>query len=177
MQSPPAKRLKSVPASSGCYAPLVHRSETIRLLRVFSIYGDKAHFKALSYVWGCDEKSHVISIGNHILPITTSLREALIRLRDRIKWIDAICINQKDDREKEYQIQFMNTIMGEPMVSSFGLDHLPTTLRKFSRCYEKQVAQANLKRKPKELCSICSNVLGSVEYGFATPKMMPNLTN
>ncbi|KAF2627492.1 hypothetical protein BU25DRAFT_431297 [Macroventuria anomochaeta] len=41
---------------------------------------------------------------------------SLIRLRDnsldRILWIDAICINQADDREKEQQIQLMPIIYG-----------------------------------------------------------------
>lgn len=50
------------------------------------------------------------------MPITANLCEALLRLRDRfldrIIWIDAICINQNDDREKEHQIQLMAHIYG-----------------------------------------------------------------
>lgn len=46
--------------------------------------------------------------------MTQNLHAALARLRyslfERIIWIDAVCINQNDDREKEQQIQFMAKI-------------------------------------------------------------------
>jgi len=80
-------------------------------------------YDALSYVWGSSNEPQSIfihernSTNRHDLPITKNLYEALLRLRnrviERIIWIDAICINQKDEREKEQQIQFMAKIYGQ----------------------------------------------------------------
>ncbi|KAK3347179.1 heterokaryon incompatibility protein-domain-containing protein [Lasiosphaeria hispida] len=81
-------------------------------------------YEALSYVWGSAENLQPIYIqpdgdslptgNNHQLHITTNLRIALSYLRDplleRIIWIDAICIDQHNNKEKEQQVQFMANI-------------------------------------------------------------------
>lgn len=71
-------------------------------------------YEALSYVWGSDHGSHSISIDKCYLPIGDNLFVALLHLRDpcieRILWIDAVCINQKDNREKGHQVQAMAKI-------------------------------------------------------------------
>src|SRR5690242_9217515 len=65
---------------------------------------DAVSYEALSYTWGGDELVESIQINNEILRITNNLYWALQYLRlkhqDRILWIDAICINQSDPREK-----------------------------------------------------------------------------
>lgn len=80
-------------------------------------------YDALSYVWGDPSKPQPMfvrkhkSISGHNLQVTRNLHEALLRLRncfvERILWIDAVCINQKDDQEKEQQIQFIARIYGQ----------------------------------------------------------------
>ena len=87
-------------------------------------------YEALSYVWGSEEDQKSICIrtddksdgsstspsarNNHRLLVTGNLHAALLHLRDglleRIMWIDAICINQKDSVEKGRQVQFMAEI-------------------------------------------------------------------
>ncbi|KNG90091.1 hypothetical protein ANOM_002111 [Aspergillus nomiae NRRL 13137] len=71
-------------------------------------------YDALSYVWGDPAKSQVIYIEDGEFKVNQNLHSALRRLRDptfeRILWVDAICINQGDDREKERQIQSMGKI-------------------------------------------------------------------
>jgi hypothetical protein len=87
-------------------------------------------YEALSYVWGSEEDQKSIYIrtddksdgsststsagNNHRLLVTANLYAALLHLRDgvfeRIMWIDAICINQKDSVEKGRQVQFMAEI-------------------------------------------------------------------
>ncbi|KAK3290286.1 ankyrin repeat-containing domain protein [Chaetomium fimeti] len=75
-------------------------------------------YETLSYVWGSEENlKHVyIRSGdkNQRLLVTPNLHAALSHLRDelleRILWIDAICINQKDKVEKGLQVQFMAEI-------------------------------------------------------------------
>jgi hypothetical protein len=74
-------------------------------------------YEALSYVWGGSDKRQSIFIDNQYLAVTLNLHAALLRLRDhdipRIIWVDAVCINQEDEQEKEHQIQFMAKIYGK----------------------------------------------------------------
>jgi len=120
--------------TSSYYQPLL--PESIRLLRLlphedkyapiqcqlfnYSLQGsdNRSHpFDALSYVWGGSNKPQFIFIGEDGLPVTENLHRVLSHLRhhsiERIMWIDAVCINQEDEREKEQQIQFMAKIYGQ----------------------------------------------------------------
>jgi hypothetical protein len=71
-------------------------------------------FEALSYCWGSQEKAHSIYVDSSSLGVTFSLYTALLHLRyrffDRILWMDAVCINQDDNKEKEQQISLMYSI-------------------------------------------------------------------
>jgi hypothetical protein len=73
-------------------------------------------YEALSYVWGDPEETVSIVVNQRRFEVTSNLHSALLRLRDdsleRVLWIDAICINQADDREKEKQIQLIPIIYG-----------------------------------------------------------------
>lgn len=74
----------------------------------------KFPYEALSYAWGDPETSHAIEIDGLDLPVTANLHAALQRLREkrreRLLWIDALCIDQRNDKEKEHQIQLMYQI-------------------------------------------------------------------
>ncbi|KAH8708399.1 heterokaryon incompatibility protein-domain-containing protein, partial [Phaeosphaeriaceae sp. PMI808] len=115
-----------------CYSPLSEKLNIIRLLRLlpsrdepenlrcelfeYTIQvSDGNHpYEALSYVWGGEDKPQSIIIGDQELAITQNLHMALLGLRDReisrIIWVDAVCINQEDEKEKGHQIQFMAAI-------------------------------------------------------------------
>jgi hypothetical protein len=97
-------------------------------------------FDALSYAWGSNHKSFCISVRDveysfngcttgsspsALLPVTASLYEALCRLRElrmqemqgcaevyrnRFFWVDAVCINQVDNDEKNHQVGRMAEI-------------------------------------------------------------------
>ncbi|KAK2007358.1 HET-domain-containing protein, partial [Colletotrichum eremochloae] len=71
-------------------------------------------YEALSYTWGPPELTQEIRVNNKKLPVTENLHEALVRLRhpdrDRILWIDAICIDQTNAREQSHQVQQMGEI-------------------------------------------------------------------
>jgi hypothetical protein len=71
-------------------------------------------YEALSYVWGSLDTTHHINIGDTRLGITENLHEALTHLRlpdeDRIMWVDAICIDQKNVHERSHQVQQMGRI-------------------------------------------------------------------
>ncbi|PVH77578.1 HET-domain-containing protein, partial [Cadophora sp. DSE1049] len=71
-------------------------------------------YEALSYAWGNPNERHSIRCDNGKFDVTVNLFAALKRLRDisveRLLWIDAICINQKDEIEKGAQVQQMAEI-------------------------------------------------------------------
>ncbi|SCV45633.1 uncharacterized protein FFB14_08767 [Fusarium fujikuroi] len=109
--------------------PLVSGSQCIRVLDVHEsdpADGDRLtgtlrtvdlralpKFTALSYVWG-HGFSQKIACNGCDLNITQSCYEALTSLRDSCRsltiWVDAICINQEDNSEKEQQIVLMGSI-------------------------------------------------------------------
>lgn len=74
-------------------------------------------YKALSYVWGEVDAAYGILLNGQAFPVGKLLWLALYRLRHTIKpqilWIDAICINQKDEVEKATQIRQMGNIYSQ----------------------------------------------------------------
>jgi hypothetical protein len=71
-------------------------------------------YDALSYAWGDTALSHEIMVDDQVMLVTESLQSALLRLHHDpsidFLWVDALCINQADDREKSQQVQRMRSI-------------------------------------------------------------------
>jgi hypothetical protein len=71
-------------------------------------------YSALSYVWGDEHNQRPIQLNDVNTTITANLEKALKQLRAEKKatkfWIDAICINQRDNTEKSGQVQMMGEI-------------------------------------------------------------------
>ncbi|RDW77857.1 hypothetical protein BP5796_05709 [Coleophoma crateriformis] len=71
-------------------------------------------FSALSYVWGDPKVTAEITVDGTSIQVTTNLEAALRQIRQSfgqfILWVDAVCINQKDDLEKGQQVQLMGDI-------------------------------------------------------------------
>ncbi|KAJ6032628.1 hypothetical protein N7540_003360 [Penicillium herquei] len=74
------------------------------------------HYEALSYLWGAvsQENLEYIFVEGESFRVTSNLAEALRMLRQCDKeatlWIDAFCVNQTDQLEKEEQIPRMGEI-------------------------------------------------------------------
>ncbi|PON27081.1 hypothetical protein TGAM01_v204030 [Trichoderma gamsii] len=106
---------------------------------------DNPEYEALSYCWGPPKPSYeiFIHVNNHnnneanktdqpaespfSFTVGRNLRKALDDLRHqshpRLIWNDAICINQKDNVEKGYQIQLMHEIYSRASTVCAWLDH------------------------------------------------------
>ncbi|KAI0809688.1 heterokaryon incompatibility protein-domain-containing protein [Xylaria sp. FL0064] len=73
-----------------------------------------AEFDALSYLWGTTIVPRRIKVDGTGFYVTYNLFSALRELRrpdrDRLVWIDALCINQSDDAEKSNQVRLMRTV-------------------------------------------------------------------
>ncbi|CAG8957591.1 hypothetical protein HYFRA_00010457 [Hymenoscyphus fraxineus] len=77
---------------------------------------DAPKYEALSYTWGNSQLHSSIQLDNSPFHVTQNLGTALENLRGgevRILWIDAICINQKDDKERSDQVSKMRTIYAQ----------------------------------------------------------------
>lgn len=75
-------------------------------------------YEAISYAWGNVNSEETIVCNGKLLSITSSLAAALRRMRRRIGpprvlWADGICINQKNDSEKEQQVPLMAAIYSQ----------------------------------------------------------------
>jgi len=77
---------------------------------------DAPTYNALSYVWGDQSNPICIKLNGCLFPVGINLYLALRRLRSLAKdvpavyWVDAICINQKDDEERGHQVSMMRNI-------------------------------------------------------------------
>lgn len=71
-------------------------------------------YEALSYTWGPIAGHHSIVVNDQKMSITANLYLALKSLRyphsDRILWIDAVCINQSNVKERNHQVAQMSDI-------------------------------------------------------------------
>ncbi|KAF7529461.1 hypothetical protein G7054_g9835 [Neopestalotiopsis clavispora] len=78
---------------------------------------DRLPYDALSYAWGDPTNVMLITCNDQSLRIPANLYVALQFLRhrtdDRILWVDALCINQKNKTERGHQVEKMSRIFSE----------------------------------------------------------------
>ncbi|PMD37703.1 HET-domain-containing protein, partial [Hyaloscypha variabilis F] len=78
-----------------------------------SIYGNVA-YQCLSYTWGTDEKTSELTLNGMTIAIRKNLENALRGLRNETSkttiWIDAICIDQRNVKERSRQVSRMHQI-------------------------------------------------------------------
>jgi hypothetical protein len=67
-------------------------------------------FEAVSYVWGTGGLVRTISVDGRRLDVTESAYSIMTRRRQRLLWIDQVCINQNDLVEREAQVRIMGEI-------------------------------------------------------------------
>ena len=81
--------------------------------------GQAPPYTALSYAWhngttAVDSDDKTVECNGLSVHVSSNLYAALRRLRDTENpvpvWVDSICINQEDDRERTHQVQMMRDI-------------------------------------------------------------------
>lgn len=114
------------------YKKLARNQRNIRLLRLLpgkpedrkircelhecSLLDAAGHYKALSYVWGSDvpDDDHEVCCNGVTVPVTLNLYSALHNLRDPTTiltiWVDSLCIDQGNERERTRQVRMMREI-------------------------------------------------------------------
>lgn len=83
-----------------------------KLINVASSW--RTRYEALSYTWGDESIRETIIVNGLRTSVTKNLHSALVNLRftqrQRVLWVDALCINQDDTEERDNQVQKMGTI-------------------------------------------------------------------
>lgn len=114
------------------YKKLAPNRRNIRLLRLLpgkpedrqircqlhecSLLDAAGHYKALSYVWGNDvpDDEQVVYCNDVLVHVTLNLYSALHNLRDTTTvltiWVDSLCIDQGNERERTRQVRMMREI-------------------------------------------------------------------
>ncbi len=74
-------------------------------------------YEALSYMWGSEEDPMILEIDGHQLSVRNNLWQALKQLRPkegkRIMWVDALCIDQENNKERNHQVEQMSKIFAQ----------------------------------------------------------------
>jgi hypothetical protein len=132
--------------------PISQGSTCIRLLRVLAAPAkepdapiccelfveelkDKPEYSAMSYVWGRKAPSPKYVFCNGVaLAVTDNCFAGLQNLRSRLDsyviWINALCINQEDDHDKEQQIPLMDSIYANAAITYIWLGEGDATTTK-----------------------------------------------
>ncbi|KAF2431460.1 hypothetical protein EJ08DRAFT_587342, partial [Tothia fuscella] len=111
------KPSQDVAAALDC--ELIHESRS----EIMTDFGLDRNYEAVSYTWGytwspshfseklfCDGMTAFLSITPVVDMMLRHLRK---KYRTRRLWIDAVCLNQNDNQEKEVQVQCMDQIYHE----------------------------------------------------------------
>ncbi|OAK95978.1 hypothetical protein IQ06DRAFT_258054 [Phaeosphaeriaceae sp. SRC1lsM3a] len=105
--------------------PLRCRIKTSKPISVYSVDETRSPYAAVSYTWATEDgdasktqRIHICSGDDReqwaYLDVTANCEHALQQLRDehseRVVWIDSVCINQKDLKERNMQVSGMDFI-------------------------------------------------------------------
>lgn len=94
--------------------PSFHRNTRIECRLEQTSLDSETKYEALSYVWGPPGNEYTISVDNRETWVRPNLFNALQELRSKFSvrtlWIDALCINQNDDTERNHQVSGVGDI-------------------------------------------------------------------
>ena len=105
-------------------------------------------YTALSYTWGSTNRPCEIVVNGEKMTVTThaylALRDLRYQEEDRFIWIDAICIDQNDVKERRHQIRQMGLIYSTAERVLIWLGE-PTYSTNFAMRYIQQLEKEGLK--------------------------------
>ncbi|KAK1751248.1 heterokaryon incompatibility protein-domain-containing protein [Echria macrotheca] len=137
---------------------------------------DAAPFDAISYRWGASsEKTKVLDFGGKILPIPASAHEIIWNRaslwRTRLMWIDAICIDQEDQNDKNQQVGLMRDIYNKADRTIVWLGEAPDVVLAFNFLNE-MLVQINLSKDNLELATMGLKRINDANPKWAALKRM-----
>ena len=126
---------------------------------------DNPRYEALSYAWGDPKITCAIELHNVQWEVTTNLETGLRHLRgnvnEKVLWIDAICIDQGSNEEKNYQVPMMKTIYANASivrvwlgVGTEGSDEAMRVLDELGHGSPPRLANIRIDGRPLDMGSI-----------------------
>jgi hypothetical protein len=77
----------------------------------------RPYFATLSYAWGDPKPVRQIRCRDTLVRVTQSLHDAMVYIRHlrmpRLVWVDFLCIDQANSKEKSRQVQRMHLVFGQ----------------------------------------------------------------
>lgn len=127
----------------------LHGTNSIRVIKIFPALkrdspiiidlseftlNSSIEYEALSYTWDDQKPTRDITCNEKSLFVTDNIFQAIRQLRSRkarkrMLWIDAICINQKDQAEKTSQVSMMGNIYARAQRVNVWLSHSTEAMR------------------------------------------------
>ncbi|KAK4497941.1 hypothetical protein PRZ48_010597 [Zasmidium cellare] len=81
----------------------------------------------VSYCWGDPRERIPLEVNGHTIFVPPNARDAIVRLRlpseDRVVWIDSVCINQADLKERSLQVRSMGLLYRKAEANYIFLGH------------------------------------------------------
>lgn len=108
---------------------------------------DMLSYNAISYAWGAGPPQHHVMLSGHEFAIRKNLWRFLCqarrstKMRDRLIWIDALCIDQSNNAERTHQVGLMAEIFSRAncvivwLGPSYGDSDLAMQSLRKSECY------------------------------------------
>ncbi|KAH8602297.1 heterokaryon incompatibility protein-domain-containing protein, partial [Bisporella sp. PMI_857] len=89
-------------------------SDPIKCRLVRARFARRPFYEALSYTWGSADQKKQIWLHGQRTDVRSNLWSALFKLRrndkNRLLWVDALCINQRNVNERNHQVALMKEI-------------------------------------------------------------------
>ncbi|KAI9667884.1 MAG: hypothetical protein M1821_000703 [Bathelium mastoideum] len=102
---------------------------SLREVCLETVHLSNNRFDALSYVWGSAKRDVLTYCDGGVILITLNCEVALRRLRrkhrNRRLWIDAICIDQQNDKERNDQVPLMRDVYSRARTTIVWLGEAP----------------------------------------------------
>jgi hypothetical protein len=151
--------------------PLDHHGSAIRLVKIYPstepglriqcdirIASTDSEYICLSYVWGDEQPGEWILVNDKKFWARQNLFDflnsasGLVEMQSKWIWIDAICIDQENFKEREHQVQQMGHIFSQAttVVSWLGNDHAIARFLHFAQTgtYQYEWGRHSFNRSP-----------------------------
>jgi hypothetical protein len=98
-------------------------------LSILDLNNANSEYTCVSYVWGDAAIRRVIWVDGEELAVTRNLFDLLHHVRHRHEvvtlWVDAVCINQEDIKERSHQVALMDAVYSSCVSVYIWLGHTP----------------------------------------------------
>ncbi|KAI7279597.1 hypothetical protein KC345_g5279 [Hortaea werneckii] len=139
------------------------------------LFENPPSFETVSYAWGDAHACHQIIVNGHGLLVSANCAQVLRRMRhpdrDRLLWIDAVCIRQDDHRERSWQVSMMADIYSSAQCNLIWLGECPNIVASAAATAIRSI-MGQVQEEIKEMCRFHEAVVHA-QYGVSKHSTCP----